>query len=58
MSGEQPLIIQYTNLLHQYRDPNAKPVKAFMKKQRDPVFQRRARALNKLFKLKEELVTS
>ncbi len=54
----QPMIIQYTNLLHQYRDPNADPVKEFLKKQSaDKVFLRRAEALNKVFRLKEELVT-
>lgn len=52
-----PLIIQYTNLLHQYRDPNANAVKQFLKRHsQDSVFLRRAHALNKVFKLKEELV--
>lgn len=54
----QPLIIQYTNLLHEYRDPKAGPVKDFLAKHGDPVFQRRARVLNKLFRLKENQVTS
>jgi hypothetical protein len=55
----QPLIIQYTNLLHQYRDTEAEPIKKFLKKHsQDHVFIRRAKTLNKVFKLKEQLVTS
>jgi hypothetical protein len=54
----QPLI-QYTNLLHKYRDPNAAPVKGFLEKHSsDRVLLRRAKALNKVFRLKEQLVTS
>ena len=55
----QPVIIEYTNLLHKYRDPNAAPVKEFLKSHSsDKVFLRRAEALNKVFQLKAELVTS
>ena len=51
----QPLIIQYANLLHECRDAEAK-AKAFLERHRDPLFQRRAKVLNKLFRLKESLV--
>jgi hypothetical protein len=54
---EQPLIIQYTNLLHEYRHPGAAPVREFLKKHSDPVFRRRVKVLNKLFELKRVLVT-
>jgi hypothetical protein len=54
----QPLIIQYTNLLHQYGDPNAKPILDFLKQHAsDVVFVRRAKAINKVFKLKESLTS-
>lgn len=54
--SEQPLIIEYTNLLHQYRDVNAAEVQRFLKQHADdPVFVRRAAVLNKVFKLKPEL---
>jgi hypothetical protein len=54
----QPLIIQYTNLLHQYRDPQATACRWFLESHRgDAVFMRRAKILNKLFRLKENLVT-
>lgn len=50
------LIIQYTNLLHRYRDLDAPKVKQFMRENsQDPVFVKRAEALNVIFKLKEEL---
>ena len=53
----EPLIITYTNLLHKYRDPNAKQVREFLARhQDDKVFQRRAKTLNDLFLLKKELV--
>ena len=53
----QPLVIQYTNLLHKYPDPNAEPVKDFRKQHADdPVFVRRAAAIDKVWKLKEALV--
>ncbi len=56
----QPLlIIEYTNLLHKYRDPGAAPVKAFLEKHAaDKLFQQRAQALNRVFQLKAQLVTS
>lgn len=54
----QPLIIQYTNLLHQYRGPKAKPCQEFLEShQHDEVFIRRAKVLSRLFRLKENLVT-
>lgn len=57
--GEQPLIIQYTNLLHQYRSPEAAEVKAFLQQHHtDTVFLKRAEVLNKVFKLKAELTTT
>lgn len=53
-----PLIIQYTNLLHQYRDPAAKPVQDFVARHAsDSVFLKRAEVLNQMFKLKNELAT-
>ena len=53
----KPLIIQYTNLLHQYRNPEVDVIKKFVEKHSgDLVFVKRARALNKVFRLKEELV--
>ncbi len=53
----QPLVIHYTNLLHKYRDPNARPVKDFLKKHsKDKVLQKLEKALNKVLKLKQELV--
>jgi hypothetical protein len=53
----EPLIITYTNLLHQYRDPNATEVLAFVQQHEgDPVFLGRVKTLNKVFKLKEALV--
>lgn len=54
----QPLIIQYTNLLHQYRDPQAPAVKEFRENhgKKDPVFRKRAETLDKVFQLKQELV--
>lgn len=54
----QPLIIQYTNLLHQYCDINADPVQNFLDKHAgDVVFIKRAKALNLVFQLKKELIT-
>ena len=53
----EPLIITYTNLLHKYRDPNAKEVKEFVDKHKDDkVLVRRAQTLNELFILKKDLV--
>ena len=52
----QPLIIQYTNLLHKCRDPQAKAVKAFVERHTDPTFRKRVKVLNQLFRLKMNLV--
>lgn len=52
----EPLIIRYTTLLHQYRDPAAKEVQDFLRTHSgDTVFVKRAAVLNKMFKLKAEL---
>lgn len=49
----KPLIIQYTNLLHKYRDPLAKEVVDFVKQhENDKVFVRRANVLNMVWALK------
>ncbi len=54
----RPLIIEYTNLLHKYRDPNADAVKDFLKEHLDDeVFLKRAKGLNKVFRLQEQLAT-
>ena len=48
------LIIEYTNLLHRYQDPNATPVKDFLKEHSsDEVFVKRVKTLNKVFRLKQ-----
>lgn len=53
---DQPLIIQYTNLLHRHRDPNAEPVLEFRQQHaNDKTFQSRAEVLDKLFALKKSL---
>ena len=55
--AEEPSIIQYTNLLHQYRDPGAEAVVAIVKAhQTDDVFLRRVEVLNKVFLLKADLL--
>ena len=57
MAKEQPVIIQYTNLLHKYRDPNATEVKAFLKEHADDrVLKNRAKVLNKVFAAKAAVV--
>jgi hypothetical protein len=57
MGKPQPKIIQYTNLLHQWRDPSAKKVREFLEQNSDDeVFLKRAKVLNKLFQLKQEVV--
>src|SRR6516225_2169041 len=44
-----PLIVQYTKLLHKYRDPGAQPVWEFRQKHSgDQVFSRRAAMLDRL----------
>jgi hypothetical protein len=49
----KPLIIQYTNLLHKYRDPAAKEVVDFVKQyEADEVFLKRVAVLNKVWLLK------
>lgn len=54
---EVPLIIQYTNLLHRHRNPDAKSLRDFRKAHKDnDVFLKRARALNKVWRLKESLL--
>ena len=51
----EPLLIQYTKLLHQYRDPDAPEVKRFLSEHsRDSEFLKRAQTLNRLFQLKEK----
>jgi hypothetical protein len=55
----RPLIIQYTNLLHEYGDPQAAPVLAFLEEHaEDKVFLRRAAVLNKVFQLKREMANN
>jgi len=55
----EPLIIVYTNLLHQHRDPEAEPVKKFLEEHsEDRTFVERAEVLNKVFRLKEQLITN
>jgi hypothetical protein len=56
-TADEPLIIQYTNLLHRCRSPHAKEVQAFLRKHKeDQTFIQRAEVLNKVFQLKEQLV--
>ena len=45
-------LIEYTNLLHKYRDPDAEPVKKFLREQGkdDAKFVERAKKLNALFR--------
>jgi hypothetical protein len=50
----QPLVIQYTNLLHKHGRPDAEAVREFLKNHSgDPVFVRRAEVLNHVFKLRD-----
>ncbi len=54
---DTPLIIQYTNLLHKYRDIEAKEVRKFVEQHKeDKVFVRRAKTLDGLFVLKRDLI--
>ena len=54
----RPLIIQYTNLLHKHGDPKTPAIKAFLEEHAsDEVLLRRAKVLNKVFELKQQLVT-
>ena len=49
----QPLIIEYTNLLHKHGGPDAAPVKKFLQENSgDQDFVRRAEVLNQVFALK------
>lgn len=45
----QPLIIQYTNLLHKHGGPTAKACRDFIENHTDLAFRCRAQTLNKLF---------
>ncbi|MBI4415201.1 MAG: hypothetical protein HY566_03090 [Candidatus Kerfeldbacteria bacterium] len=55
VSRETALIVQYTELLHTYRNPNHREVRKFRKSHsEDTVFQRRADTLDRVFRLKEE----
>jgi hypothetical protein len=52
-SGREPLIVTYTNLLHQHGSPDAAEVQAFVAEHRqDTVFLARVDVLNKTFLLK------
>ena len=54
----EPLIIQYTNLLNKFRDPNADEVRRFVEEHRDDqIFVQRAAKLDKIFGLKQQLTT-
>ena len=49
----QPLVIQYTNLLHKHGSPDATPVVEFRKAHKDDtVFLKRAQVLDTAFKTK------
>lgn len=51
----ESLLIQYTNLLHEFRSPDAPPVREFREKHSDDkIFQKRAKILDEVFKLKEQ----
>ena len=49
--AEKHILIDYTNLLHKYRDQNAKEVREYFEqaKQLDPNFESRAKKLHLLF---------
>lgn len=49
--AEKHILIEYTNLLHKFRDPNAAEVKRFFEKAKalDPDFEARAKKLQLLF---------
>lgn len=52
-----PLIIQYTNLLHRFQNIDASLVEKFLKEHlEDKIFIRRVYVLNKIFKLKLDLL--
>jgi len=49
-------LIEYTNLLHRSRDPEAKVVKNFVEKHKDDeVLMRRIKKLNELFEFAKTL---
>lgn len=51
--AKESLTVQYTKLLQQHRDPDAKAVLDFVKKHKnDKVFIKRVKTLNKLWELK------
>ena len=53
----EPIIIQYVNILHKYGGPDAPQARAFLNERKSDVqFTRRAKTLNRLFKLKKELI--
>jgi hypothetical protein len=55
----EPLILQYTNLLHQYQGPEAQEVRNFLKEhEKNQIFVERARKLNALYVLNKSLLPS
>lgn len=51
--SKQDLIVEYMNLLHRHRSPNAPKVLQFVKEHKqDAVFVRRVATLNRVWKLK------
>ena len=51
------LLLQYTNLLHRYQNPDARELREFLSRYAaDAVFSQRARKLNALFVLKSALL--
>ena len=50
------LLLEYTDLLHRYEDPDVQEVRAFVERHADDeVFLQRVRKLNALFLLKASL---
>jgi hypothetical protein len=50
MEKKEPLIVQYTNLLHEHQAPNAPAVQQFFKEHKDDsVFAERAQKLGALY---------
>jgi hypothetical protein len=51
---QEPLTVQYTNLLHQYQAPNAPEVREFrLKNKEDKTFRKRAKTLDALFLMRK-----
>jgi hypothetical protein len=51
---QEPLTVQYTNLLHQHQAPNAPEVREFrLKNKEDKVFLQRARKLDAIFLMRK-----